>query len=177
MPIGLFDHPASHSIEPATLFGRCGCQIQLVLDRLREDLTGAVVEPGAQVVLGVFGAGKDRLDHLAGLRGHLGPALVGVHLAGPLDRLEKRGAHLGEPVEGQTTDASSAVLDRWLIPEALSGLSLEHRTVISAAYYEGRSVADISARLRIPEGTVKSRLHYGLSTLKLILQEKGVTRS
>lgn len=81
-----------------------------------------------------------------------------------------------EPVEGETTDASSAVLDRWLIAEALSGLSLEHRTVISAAYYEGRSVADISARLRIPEGTVKSRLHYGLRTLKLILQEKGVTR-
>ena len=67
------------------------------------------------------------------------------------------------------------MLDRWLIAEALSGLSLEHRTVISAAYYEGRSVADISARLHIPEGTVKSRLHYGLRTLKLILQEKGVT--
>ena len=81
-----------------------------------------------------------------------------------------------EPVERQTADASSVVLDRWLIAEALSGLSLEHRTVISAAYYEGRSVADISARLHIPEGTVKSRLHYGLRTLKLILQEKGVTR-
>jgi RNA polymerase sigma-70 factor (ECF subfamily) len=37
-------------------------------------------------------------------------------------------------------------------------------------------VADIAARLHIPEGTVKSRLHYGLRTLKLILQEKGVTR-
>jgi RNA polymerase sigma-70 factor, ECF subfamily len=81
-----------------------------------------------------------------------------------------------EPVEAHTADASSVVLDRWLIAEALSGLSIEHRTVISAAYYEGRSVADISARLRIPEGTVKSRLHYGLRTLKLILQEKGVTR-
>ena len=51
-----------------------------------------------------------------------------------------------------------------------------HRAVIAAAYYEGRSVADIAARLRIPEGTVKSRLHYGLRTLKLVLQEKGVTR-
>ena len=73
-------------------------------------------------------------------------------------------------------DASSVVLDRWLIADALGGLSVEHRTVISAAYFEGRSVADISARLHIPEGTVKSRLHYGLRTLKLILQEKGVTR-
>ena len=68
------------------------------------------------------------------------------------------------------------VLDRWLIAEALSALSVEHRAVITAAYFEGRSVADIAARFRIPEGTVKSRLHYGLRTLKLILQEKGVTR-
>jgi len=81
-----------------------------------------------------------------------------------------------EPVEGQTADASSVVLDRWLIAEALGGLSVEHRTVISAAYFDGRSVADIAAQLHIPEGTVKSRLHYGLRTLKLIVQEKGVTR-
>jgi RNA polymerase sigma-70 factor (ECF subfamily) len=73
-------------------------------------------------------------------------------------------------------DATSIVLDRWLIADALSSLSVEHRAVIAAAYYEGRSVADIAARLRIPEGTVKSRLHYGLRTLKLVLQEKGVTR-
>ena len=65
------------------------------------------------------------------------------------------------------------VLDRWLIAEALGSLSMEHRSVINAAYYEGRSVAEISARLRIPEGTVKSRLHYGLRTLRLALQEKG----
>jgi RNA polymerase sigma-70 factor (ECF subfamily) len=74
-------------------------------------------------------------------------------------------------------DATSLVLDRWLIAEAFSGLSTEHRVVISAAYYEGRSVADIASRLQIPEGTVKSRLHYGLRMMKLILQEKGVTRS
>ena len=81
-----------------------------------------------------------------------------------------------EPPEESVGDATSVVLDRWLIAEALSSLSAEHRSVISAAYYEGRSVADISARLRIPEGTVKSRLHYGLRTLRLALQEKGVTR-
>jgi RNA polymerase sigma-70 factor, ECF subfamily len=80
------------------------------------------------------------------------------------------------PPEESVGDATSVVLDRWLIAEALSSLSVEHRSVISAAYYEGRSVADISARLRIPEGTVKSRLHYGLRTLRLALQEKGVTR-
>jgi len=80
------------------------------------------------------------------------------------------------PPDAQSDDATSVVLDRWLITEALSALSVEHRAVISAAYFEGRSVADIAARFSIPEGTVKSRLHYGLRTLKLILQENGVTR-
>ncbi|MBA3527797.1 MAG: sigma-70 family RNA polymerase sigma factor [Propionibacteriaceae bacterium] len=88
-------------------------------------------------------------------------------------RHELRTGHLPEQSD---TGATSLVLDRWLIAESLSGLSAEHRTVINAAYYEGRSVADISSRLQIPEGTVKSRLHYGLRTLRLILQEKGVTR-
>jgi RNA polymerase sigma-70 factor, ECF subfamily len=66
-------------------------------------------------------------------------------------------------------------LDRWLIAEALGSLSTEQRSVINAAYYEGGSIAGISARLRIPEGTVKSRLHYGLKTLRLALRVKGVT--
>ena len=81
-----------------------------------------------------------------------------------------------DPPEESADDATSLVLDRWLIAEALASLSAEHRFVIKAAYYEDRSVADISARLRSPEGTVKSRLHYGLRTLRSALQEKGVTR-
>ena len=81
-----------------------------------------------------------------------------------------------EPPEESAGDASSVVLDRWLIAEALASLSMEQRTVINAAYFEGRSIADISAQLRSPEGTVKSRLLYGLGNLRLALQEKGVTR-
>jgi RNA polymerase sigma-70 factor (ECF subfamily) len=77
--------------------------------------------------------------------------------------------------EQSEADATARVLDRWLISEALSTLSDEHRAVIGAAYFEGRTVADIAGRLRIPEGTVKSRLHYGLRMLRLRLQEQGVT--
>jgi RNA polymerase sigma-70 factor, ECF subfamily len=77
--------------------------------------------------------------------------------------------------EQSEADSTSRVLDRWLIAEALGTLSEEHRAVIGAAYFEGRTVADIAGRLRIPEGTVKSRLHYGLRMLRLKLQEQGVT--
>jgi RNA polymerase sigma-70 factor, ECF subfamily len=86
------------------------------------------------------------------------------HEVGPVD------------VEEAVEDRSGDVLDRWLIADALVGLSREHREVITAAYYEGRSVAEIATSLRIPVGTVKSRLHYGLRSLRLALQEKGVTR-
>jgi len=81
-----------------------------------------------------------------------------------------------DPPEESAGDSTSVVLDRWLIADALASLPVEQRSVINAAKYEGRSIADISARLRIPEGTVKSRLYYGLRTLRLALQEKGVTR-
>ena len=82
-----------------------------------------------------------------------------------------------ELVEPSVADRSGEVLDRWLVGDALRSLSHQHRHVIAAAYYEGRSVADIAAELRIPEGTVKSRLHYGLRSLRLALQEKGVTQA
>jgi RNA polymerase sigma-70 factor, ECF subfamily len=88
-------------------------------------------------------------------------------------RYEQR---MDDPPEDCADDVTSVVLDRWLIAQALARLSTEQRSVINAAYYEGRSIADISARLRSPEGTVKSRLHYGLRTLRLALQERGVTR-
>ena len=74
------------------------------------------------------------------------------------------------------SDRTGEVLDRWIIADGLATLSKDHRRVITAAYYEGRSVAEIAAELRVPEGTVKSRLHYGLRSLRLVLQEKGVTR-
>jgi len=80
---------------------------------------------------------------------------------------------LPQPV---AADETERMLDAWLIGDALAGLSAEHRTVIVEAYYGGRSVAEIAVVLGIPEGTVKSRMHYGLRALRLALQEKGVTR-
>lgn len=79
------------------------------------------------------------------------------------------------PFGGIDPDRSALVLDRWIVTEALRALSLDHRRVVVAAYYEGRSTAEIAGALRIPEGTVKSRLHYGLRSLRLLLQERGVT--
>jgi RNA polymerase sigma-70 factor (ECF subfamily) len=63
-----------------------------------------------------------------------------------------------------------------LLGEAIAQLSEEHRAVIRRAYYQGWSTAQIAADVHIAEGTVKSRLHYGMRALRLKLQEMGVTR-
>lgn len=77
--------------------------------------------------------------------------------------------------ERATADQTDAILDSWLIADALASLSADHRAVVICAYYRGLSVADSARLLDIPEGTVKSRLHYALRALRLALQERGVT--
>ena len=67
-------------------------------------------------------------------------------------------------------------LDRILLSTALSQLSDEHRAVVRRAHYQGWTTAQIAKDLQIPEGTVKSRLHYAVRALRLSLQEMGVTR-
>ena len=73
-------------------------------------------------------------------------------------------------------DETDRLFDALLIADALAGLDTAHREVIVAAYYRGRSTAQVAAELGIPEGTVKSRMHYGLRALRLAFQERGVTR-
>jgi len=88
-------------------------------------------------------------------------------------RHESSVAELPEPVADDETDR---LFDALLIQDALAALSAEHRDVVVSAYYRGRSVAEAASELGIPEGTVKSRMHYGLRALRLALQERGVTR-
>lgn len=73
------------------------------------------------------------------------------------------------------SDDTDAALDAWLIADALSQLKPEHRVVIARAYYRGETIAELADALDVPQGTVKSRLHYGLRALRLALQENGVT--
>lgn len=69
-----------------------------------------------------------------------------------------------------------SALNRMLIGSALAQLSDDHRAVVRRGYYQGWTTRQIAAELEIPEGTVKSRLHYAVRALRLSLQEMGVTR-
>lgn len=72
-------------------------------------------------------------------------------------------------------DEIEQALDSWLIADAMTALSPDHRAVVVETYYRGRSVAEAAAVLGIPAGTVKSRTFYALRALRLALQERGVT--
>ncbi|MFD3518515.1 sigma-70 family RNA polymerase sigma factor [Streptomyces sp. NPDC058657] len=55
------------------------------------------------------------------------------------------------------------------VREAVRALRTEHREVLVQVYFRGRSVAEASTELGIPEGTVKSRTYYALRALRGVL--------
>jgi RNA polymerase sigma-70 factor (ECF subfamily) len=63
----------------------------------------------------------------------------------------------------------------WQVAAALGRLSPEHRQVIRLAHVRGMSVREIAQACNLPEGTVKSRTWYALRSLRLVLEEMGVT--
>ncbi|MCS5718870.1 sigma-70 family RNA polymerase sigma factor [Herbiconiux sp. CPCC 205763] len=94
------------------------------------------------------------------------------------DRRSARHSHefaTDDVPERSTHDATDAVLDKWLLSDALLALSLEHRTVIVSSFYLGQTAAEIAERENVPVGTVRSRIHYALRALRVALQERGVT--
>ena len=98
-----------------------------------------------------------------------------------IDSWRRRSVRVGEVVtdvlpEALTDDETDRTVEAWLIAEALSRLSTVHREVLVECFYRGRSVAEAAAWLGVPPGTVKSRTHYALRSLKLVLEEMGVTR-
>jgi RNA polymerase sigma-70 factor (ECF subfamily) len=61
----------------------------------------------------------------------------------------------------------------WQVEEAMRRLGDDHRRVLVETYYRGRPYAEVAAELGIPEGTVKSRVYYGLRALRVVLEEMG----
>jgi RNA polymerase sigma-70 factor (ECF subfamily) len=76
--------------------------------------------------------------------------------------------------ERPSPDEIGPAFDKWILSDALKSLTRDHRVVIVRAYYLRQTVATIAEYEQIPEGTVKSRLHYGLHALRNALQETGV---
>jgi RNA polymerase sigma-70 factor, ECF subfamily len=78
------------------------------------------------------------------------------------------------PEVGDPVDRTDQLLLSWMVAEAITKLSADHRAVLLECYYRGLPVSEAARRLGIPEGTVKSRTHYALRALRLALEEMGV---
>lgn len=97
------------------------------------------------------------------------------------DQLRRRGVRpdtvavddVPEPLSDGDIDRA---LEAWQLADALGQLSADHRNAIVEVHYLGFTVRESAARQGVPEGTVKSRLYYGLRALRLQLEERGVTR-
>jgi RNA polymerase sigma-70 factor, ECF subfamily len=57
-------------------------------------------------------------------------------------------------------------VDSMVTIEALEQLNEEYRSVVVELYFHGRSVAEAAQVLGIPAGTVKSRSHRALRSLR-----------
>ena len=69
-------------------------------------------------------------------------------------------------------DAMATHLRDQALHEAVQGLPEKHRLTVVLHYMEGASVREISAILRVPAGTVKSRLNAARGMLRDALREE-----
>jgi RNA polymerase sigma-70 factor (ECF subfamily) len=62
--------------------------------------------------------------------------------------------------DGVAADETDARLSALVIADAVRKLTDEHREVVIASYVHGRPHREIAASLRVPVGTIRSRLFY-----------------
>ena len=86
-------------------------------------------------------------------------------------RAVRPGVVVGTPEAGHEPLAD--VLLSWQVEEALRRIGEQHRRVLVETYLRGRPYAEVAAELGVPEGTIKSRVYYGLKALRNALEEMG----
>ena len=91
-------------------------------------------------------------------------------LAGPLcDAAEEAPSPALGPDEQFTAGETSAGARR-----ALRKLPREQRQVLELAFFEGLTHTDLSTRLGLPLGTVKTRIRLGMQRLRALLEQEAV---
>ncbi len=92
------------------------------------------------------------------------------------DRLRQRGRRrvvdIGAELESafRVGDASAQTADRDALGRAFAELDPDARIVVVLRFYLDLTVDDIAARMGIPSGTVKSRLHHALRRMRSTIE-------
>lgn len=71
------------------------------------------------------------------------------------------------------SDDVDQIIDGITIREALDSLGTGHADVLRLAYKEGLTQSQIAERLKIPLGTVKTRMFHGMRAMRAALLERG----
>jgi RNA polymerase sigma-70 factor (ECF subfamily) len=79
----------------------------------------------------------------------------------------------GEPRGKVADDGIERMLTVWEVEAALAELADDHRHVLVEVHWRGRPYAEVADELGIPEGTVKSRVYYGLRAMRGALEAQG----
>ena len=91
------------------------------------------------------------------------------------DRLRSRSRRRIQPLELSSlppvSDGSQTAASRDELGRALESLNPDQRIVVVLRFWADLTVDDIAARLGVPAGTVKSRLHHSLRALRSTLEE------
>jgi RNA polymerase sigma-70 factor (ECF subfamily) len=76
-------------------------------------------------------------------------------------------------------DNPEAVLERndrtALVRRCLSQLSPAHREIIDLVYYHEKTVSEVARIVRVPENTVKTRMHYARKHLAKLIDAAGLS--
>ena len=78
---------------------------------------------------------------------------------------------LAPPIHGHDPFAVGQARDE--VGRALAALPVDQRAVVVLRFWRELSLDEIADRLGVPPGTVKSRLHYGLRTLRTAMERTG----
>jgi RNA polymerase sigma-70 factor, ECF subfamily len=133
--------------------------------------SGLAEEAVQETFLRAWRAGERFDPDLGSLRTWLFAILRNVVI--DLSRARAARPRLVEEGPEPATDPLDDALLSWQIEEALRRIGEQHRVVLIETYYRGRPYAEVADQLGVPEGTVKSRVYYGLRALRNVLEEMG----
>lgn len=83
---------------------------------------------------------------------------------------------LDDAFDVPAADSHVAMTARLALEPAFARLSPEQRIIVVLRYWRDLSVDEIADRLQIPAGTVKSRLHYALRSLRAAIESSEEAR-
>jgi RNA polymerase sigma-70 factor, ECF subfamily len=106
------------------------------------------------------------------------PWLTAVARRIVIDEHRRRSARPAESAgaypELTVADSAADTVLRVAVADAMGQLTSSHRQVLHATILDDQTASQAAAALGIPVGTVKSRVHYALRVLEVVLAERGL---